>query len=141
MRLRLLNPAQGVPDGYTYQHKETGYTNKGGSMYALLQECIIHRTGNNLPIPDDFAEQVEHQICMRLPESYSVPVSGIRDTSCQFRGEETRRVLCEQCCGGKGIHAKVLACSIHGECTQFSKDIGIKACWACTDRKPLTEEG
>ena len=56
-----------------------------------------------------------------------------KQNSCAHRGDEIRRVQCQSCTGS--VMAKVMACSIHGECTLFSKPIeGVKACAGCSDR-------
>lgn len=144
MKLRLLNPDEGPqgkgPDGYQFVH-ENGFTNKAGSLSALIEVAREHRESNGLPIPPDFNAQVETQICMGLPDEKCVCYEGVRDTSCRYRGDFIRWVTCAACCGGKGVKGKVVTCELHGEATQFSKDLGVKSCATCMDRKPITSQG
>jgi len=55
--------------------------------------------------------------------------------NCIHRGAEIRRMQCPGC-GGK-ITAIILACAVHGECTEFTRPLeGIKSCQGCVDRQP-----
>lgn len=51
---------------------------------------------------------------------------------CIHRGAVTRMVECKSC--GGNVQAKVMECSIHGECSLFSKALGVKRCQGCGDR-------
>lgn len=55
------------------------------------------------------------------------------DLRCIHRGKETRRVKCPSCRGD--VMAKIMACDIHGECSSFSKPVGVKSCIGCADLK------
>ena len=56
------------------------------------------------------------------------------DTSCIHRGTEAIDwIECKTCNNGK-TKAKIVACAVHGRCTEFTKPIeGIKACAGCVD--------
>lgn len=131
--LRLLQPDNGPRDGIPYTDPRTGWTSRGKTLTALYAAARLHRESNNIPIPDDFELQIETQWCMANPD-LCVGRDGLpSDTSCQYRGELLRWEGCSSC---GGVRAKIMACSKHGECTEFKHQIGsIRRCAVCPDRK------
>lgn len=64
--LRLTSTAEAIPGGYSYIHHVTGV--RFGTHYNLpdlLTEIHTHDRANNLPLTS--REDVEHQICLRMP--------------------------------------------------------------------------
>ena len=133
MRLRLLDPSHSPI--WEYIVPETGYTITGRGLGGLVVDARKHLESNGFTVPDDLQSLIETQICTRLPDPDCVETEGVRDTSCQHRGTATTRYEeCPTCCGNH-IKAKIVACAVHGECSQFSKKLaGIKACWDCRER-------
>lgn len=61
------------------------------------------------------------------------------DLPCIHRGNETRRIPCEEC--GQHVSLKVFGCDLHGECIVANKAV-LRSCATCQDRlswdaKPL----
>lgn len=137
---RLLDPSAGPRDGHPYTDPDTDYTSLGKSIPLLIQAATAHRVANGLPIPHDFAQQVETQVCKMFPDR-CVSLDGVvADDTCTHRGAEVRREGCSTC---GGVQAKIMACSIHGECTLFRHDLGVRRCQLCDDRVstlPLDEQ-
>lgn len=135
--LRLRDPSHAPRDGFEYFDPETKQKtpSRGKTLVALIETATLHRQANGLTIPDQFPWIVEHFICANFPPDRSCNRDGSdRDTSCAYRGEEVRRVLCESC--GGSVKGVVLACTLHGECTLFSKGIGVRQCLTCPDQTP-----
>jgi hypothetical protein len=55
------------PDGFTYTHPETGHKTEATDPYTWVEKAKEHRRANGLPIPDDLFEQMQAQLCSRLP--------------------------------------------------------------------------
>ncbi len=135
---RLLNPDSQPPAGYAYIDPDTGWETKQGSLSELLKHARLHRTANGLPVSDDFDMLVETQLCRRSP-GRCVHVDGSPlDTTCIHRGALVRMEGCATC---GGVQAKIMACALFGECTEFKHDMGVRACWNCPSREStLTED-
>lgn len=131
---RLLNPSQGPREGIPFVDPLTGWTSKGKTLPLLFAAAREHRESNALPIPDDFDLQIETQWCRQNPD-LCVSRDGLPiDLSCAHRGEQVRWEGCDTC---GGVRAKVMACALHGECSEFKYDVGVKRCGLCQDRKSL----
>lgn len=131
--LRILDPNHAPRDGHPYTDPDTGYVCKGKSIPALIEVVKKHRESNELPISDDIAWQVETALCKSLPPDECVFRDGTPpDLSCHHRGERLRVETCIAC--GGSIKAIIEFCGIHGECTQFKRDVGVKQCSTCPDR-------
>lgn len=131
---RLLDPSRAPRDGFPFTDPDTGYTSHGKTLESLVATATLHRTANGLAMPDDFPAYVETQVCRMFP-GRGVNVDGTpEDVSCQHRGIEIRRVGCVEC---GGVQAKIMACAIHGECTVFRHDVGVRRCGLCLDRVSL----
>src|SRR6266404_1749644 len=55
------------PDGFKYVHPETGHATVAFDPYNWVEKAKEHRRANGLPIPDDFEQQMEDQLCGTLP--------------------------------------------------------------------------
>ena len=135
---RLLDPSHCPREGFPYTDPDTGYESRGKTLAAVIANARIHREANGLPVAENFAQLVETQIC-RLDPEQCVSLDGApQDTTCAHRGAEIRREGCPTC---GGVQAKILACAIHGECTQFKHDVKVQRCGLCPDRvSTLTPE-
>jgi hypothetical protein len=69
-----------------------------------------------------------------LTRNCGVARPAVERPPCLLRGEETRRVLCESCCGR--VLVKVFACGLHGECTVSKAAAGVARCYVCPDHVP-----
>lgn len=128
---RLLNPDSQPPVGYAFIHSENKWESKAGSLDELIRVARLHRESNNFPIAENFAQLVETQLCQRSPGRCTNLDGTPYDESCIHQGDLIRWEGCTSC---GGVRAKVLACALHGECTSFKRDIGVRQCWSCTDR-------
>lgn len=67
----------------------------------------------------------------------SAPVRPCRESkNCRHLGDELRREECPTCDPTYKISLKVLACSIHGECTIGKQLDGLACCATCPDYSP-----
>lgn len=128
---RLLEPDRAPRDGFPYTDPDTGFTVRGKTIPALVAAATLHRNANGLKVPADFDLYVETQICELWPGK------GVRrdgtppDTTCAHRGGFVRWEGCETC---GGVRAKIVACTLHGEATEFAHDVGVRRCGLCLDR-------
>lgn len=130
---RLLEPDRAPRDGFPFCDPDTGYTLYGKTIEALFAAARLHRTSNNLPIPDDFDLKVETQVCRMSPGRCVNRDGAPIDITCIHRGEETLRWEGCDTCGG--VRAKIQACALFGECSQFNKSLGpIRLCGLCASR-------
>lgn len=135
--LRLLEPNSSPRDGIPFKDPATGFTSYGKTLQLLFANSRLHRTANDIPIPDDFDFQIETQWCKLNPQ-LCIGRDGLPpDTSCLLRGEQVRWEGCGSC---GGVRAKIMACPIHGECSEFRYDVGVKQCALCADRKSAVDE-
>lgn len=129
---RLLEPDRFPREGYPYTDPDTGWTGYGKTTEALIEVATLHRTSNGLPIPSDFALIVETQVCRQHPGRCVNRDGSPPDITCIHRGEVVRLEGCATC---GGVQAKIQACALFGECTQFSKDVGgVRRCGLCMSR-------
>lgn len=135
---RLLEPDRFPREGYPYIDADTGYTLYGKTTEALVAVATLHRKSNGLPIPDNFAFIVETQVCRQHPGRCVNRDGTPPDISCRHRGEVTRLEGCETC---GGVWAKIQKCALFGECSQFSKDVGVQRCGLCRSRVSELPEG
>lgn len=63
---RLRDLTISPPGGFSYYQKETGYNVTGITWRQLLDRVAQHRRNNNLPIGEDFGNEIEQAICDRL---------------------------------------------------------------------------
>lgn len=134
---RLLDPSSSPRDGFPFTDADSGYVSYGKTMESLIATARLHREANGFPIAPDFALQVETQVCRMFPGRCVNRDGSAQDLTCIHRGAEIRREGCSTC---GGVQAKIRACSIHGESTEFVKDVGVKRCGLCKDRvSTLTE--
>lgn len=73
----LRNPNMSPPDGFRFQCEATGHEIRMRSLPELIAETETHLRSNDLPVPDDLRQQIEDQICKRIPDSemYCQPLS------------------------------------------------------------------
>lgn len=133
---RLLEPDRAPRDGYPFVDPDTGFTSYGKTTEALIDAARLHREANGLSVPDDFALQVETQVCRQFPGRCVNRDGSPADISCAHRGEETIRL--EGCTTCGGVYAKIQPCALFGECTQFNRDMGpVRRCGLCLSRVSL----
>jgi len=132
--LRLLQPDNGPREGIPYTDPVTGWTSHGKTLKSLFDTAKLHRQSNGVEIPEDFELQIETQWCMANPDLCVGRDGGPPDTSCAYRGEQVRWEGCNTC---GGVRAKIMACSLHGECTEFKHEVGVRRCSLCKDRRTL----
>lgn len=131
---RLLDPSSVPRDGFPFTDPDTGYTTLGKTIETLIANARLHRESNGLSIPDDFAFYVETQVCRMFPgrgvSRDGTPV----DMTCAHRGDVIRLEGCASC---GGVQAKIRSCALHGECTEFRQEVGVRRCGLCLDRVSL----
>ncbi len=131
--LRLLDPDS--PPGNPlsrYKDTETGWTSKHATLAGLIATARLHRESNGLAVPDDFAFQVETQLCQSDPERCVSRDGTPPDLTCIHRGALIRWEGCETCGGWRGA---IMACALHGECSLFKHELPpARPCWSCGDR-------
>jgi hypothetical protein len=128
---RLLDPSSFPRDGFPYTDPDTGYVSMGKTLEALIAAASLHRQANGLTVPADFALLVETQIC-RVFLGRCVNRDGSDpDNTCLHRGDVIRMEGCATC---GGVQAKIRACALFGECTEFTKNMGVRMCGLCPDR-------
>lgn len=65
LKIRDVVPYGG---GYRYTFKEDGARVEGGNYDAWIARIRAHYERNNYPMPEDWKEQAEDQLCRLLPE-------------------------------------------------------------------------
>lgn len=65
-RYRQLGP----PSGYSYKVPFSGEWLQAGDLASLVQRVRLAYTRNSKPAPPDLAARIEHDICLRNPESF-----------------------------------------------------------------------
>lgn len=65
--LSLIDPTTIPPGGLKYIQKETNTTLTAASMPELLDKVRRHRLGNNLPIPNEWKQEIEDSLCQTMP--------------------------------------------------------------------------
>ena len=70
-------------------------------------------------------------VCPHGVTIHNLPLN--QSSACIHRGAEVRRAECTSCRGK--VMAKILSCAVHGECSQFSKPLGVQQCSTCPDKK------
>ena len=69
-RLRLLPRPEAVPDQFRYRFQQDGHLVKSLSKEGWLEEIKRHYTRNGYPMPDDWREVAEDQLCRLLPPGW-----------------------------------------------------------------------
>lgn len=69
-RLKVLNRRQGVPDKYRYTHPEDGWKDSCFGYESWLAKVYKHKLDNGYPIPADWREIAEDQLCRILPPGF-----------------------------------------------------------------------
>lgn len=64
--LKLIRRNTVPPNGWRYQHLETGWWSRGGHFDDLVRNAVEYRRANHLPVGTNFEAEVEHQICEPL---------------------------------------------------------------------------
>lgn len=77
--LSLIDPYMVPPGGFKYVQAETNATITAPSMQELLLNVRNHRFANNLPIPLEWKQEIEHKLCETLPPGLCRHVPGTRD--------------------------------------------------------------
>ena len=75
MPQRLIDPTQVVPmDGkgrhFRYTHFETGYVSSSPVYNEVVQDYLKHRKANGLPIPENYEQEIQNQLCSVLPPGF-----------------------------------------------------------------------
>jgi hypothetical protein len=135
---RLLDPSHAPRDGFPFVDPDTGYTSHGKTLDALFATARLHRQANALSVPPDFDLYIENQVCRMMPGRGVNRDGSEVDITCAHRGEGVIRL--EGCATCGGVQAKIRACALHGECTEFSKEVGVKRCGLCLDRQSTVPE-
>lgn len=116
---------------FEYVDPFSGWVAKERALPLLFKTVRKHREANSFPVEDDLDFQVETQICQRNPGLCVNRDGSPLDSSCIHRGELIRWEGCETC---GGVRAKIVACALHGECSEFKRDMGVRQCGLCPDR-------
>lgn len=158
MRL-LKNKSVCPPDPlfFSYTHPETGHRSTAIDFYSWIEKCKDHRRANDLPIPSDFEEVAQDQLCstldsdwcsyekegtwvnMRLALSDIVTVtkalldSAVGNFVSQEEAER-RAKICSMChfntnVGGCGVCHQLANLIAPGKTT--SQDANLKSCAVC----------
>jgi hypothetical protein len=77
--LSLIDPTTVPPGGFRYHQKETATNLQAPSMMELLMKVKEHRLANNLPIPLEWKQEVEHALCELMPVGLCRHLAGSRD--------------------------------------------------------------
>lgn len=77
--LSLIDPSTVPPGGFRYVQAETNTTLTAASMTELLMKVRDHRLANNLPIPLEWKQEVEHWLCGQMPVGICRHLAGTRD--------------------------------------------------------------
>src|ERR1051326_1781536 len=80
-RLKTLGVCPPDPVRFSYFHQETGH--RSGPFfdyYTLVQAYKEHRKANSLPIPDNYDEVIQEQICSQLPPELCTYERGVDQT-------------------------------------------------------------
>ena len=67
MSLKLHRTDEVPPGGFWYVQRETSAKLSAASFDELANKVKIHRKSNNIPIGTNFNEEIENQICERMP--------------------------------------------------------------------------
>lgn len=78
---RLIRQNETPPGGYRYRDRDTGFLITENSFGDWIAAGIRHRKANNLPVPDDFARQMETQLCENMPAGVCVYDDGTQPAS------------------------------------------------------------
>lgn len=65
--MRLLDPFTVPPGGFRYVCPETAARITAASLGELVANSTNHRKANNLPVTQDFAREIEEQLCGTMP--------------------------------------------------------------------------
>lgn len=68
--LRVIDRITTPPDKWIYVFPETGYRVRQVDYGAWVREIRRHYLDNGIPMPDDWLEQAEHQLCQSLPPGH-----------------------------------------------------------------------
>lgn len=68
--IKLINPSNCPPNGYTHFQKETRQWFHAITLPDLKSKVRNHRKANNIPIGLLFDEQIEEDICSRTPPGW-----------------------------------------------------------------------
>lgn len=77
--LSLVDPTTVPPGGFRYLQAETKATLSAPSLPELLVKVRDHRLANNLPIPLEWKQEVEHRLCEEMPPAICRHLAGTRD--------------------------------------------------------------
>lgn len=66
--------------------------------------------------------------------SVPIPRRTVAPLTCVHRGAVTREESCESCKGK--VRIKVFACELHTECHLSRKELAVRSCLTCGDRRP-----
>lgn len=69
-RLRLVRYDEGPPGGWKYKEPKTGTWIGSNTWKSLLVMVAAHLRSYDIPVPNDIAEQVEHQLASNLPPEW-----------------------------------------------------------------------
>lgn len=105
---KLINPMAEPPNGFTYVDDDTGYMTVGASLSSLIQIARDHRRANELPIPEDFAAQVEHHVCLENPPSFSTGALAAGESHSSVLDEYRIRRNVQSLLNGYKAHGKEL---------------------------------
>ena len=75
--LTVIRKRSKPPGGWHYVDPDTGKKTKGQTLEILVKKARTHRLSNDLPIADNFAEIVEHWLCMEMPMSICQNENGL----------------------------------------------------------------
>src|ERR1041385_306550 len=68
--MRRLKDRSLVPvDDFRYRHA-TGHTTTSKIYRIWVEDAKAHQRANGLPVPDDFQQQMEDQLCATIPPEY-----------------------------------------------------------------------
>jgi len=80
--MKLVRRSEVPPGSYRFTVPETGYwIGNEHTLEGLLGRIEAHYNANNIPLPDNWKEKVEDQLCRQLPPGWcvynGVPATGI----------------------------------------------------------------
>ena len=147
--LSLIPKSEIPPGGFQFTVPETGISFAEFNKNDLFRKVEQHYLGNDLQLPEDWKERIEHRICESLPTGWCVDKAGeeARGSGCTvttdmiLKGVRSLAQLVFEAFKGNDIFVKQPEAEARAEiCSKCTMNRDTSTCTTCAAMKEIIEK-